>query len=152
MTYSEDTHLLTTVLEIMEIRSDIVNVEETVPVLFNILKTTIGIASSGSLMALEYAKQLLMSILNSIFGTLLKRNLAIEESVIDIDCLLQSIRVTDNTQTHNSAFLLLSSIAAIHPQLVLKSVMPIFTFMGANVMRQDDDFSFHILKKVCCKI
>ena len=30
---------------------------------------------------------------------------------------------------------------------MLHNVMSIFTFMGANVMRQDDSYSFEIIKK-----
>jgi hypothetical protein len=40
----------------------------------------------------------------------------------------------------------------MHPQLVLTSIMPIFTFMGTNVLRQDDDFSFFIIKKTITSI
>ena len=31
--------------------------------------------------------------------------------------------------------------------LVLHNIMSIFTFMGANVLRQDDSYSFEIIKK-----
>ena len=31
---------------------------------------------------------------------------------------------------------------------LLHKVMSVFTFMGANVMRQDDQYSFHIINRI----
>ena len=30
----------------------------------------------------------------------------------------------------------------------MHGIMPIFTFIGANVLRQDDDFSVYVVKQV----
>lgn len=48
----------------------------------------------------------------------------------------------------NSALLLVSALAKVTPELILHATMPIFTFMGANVLRQDDEFSAHVVKQV----
>lgn len=48
----------------------------------------------------------------------------------------------------NSALLLVSALAKVTPELILHSIMPVFTFMGANVLRQDDDFSAYVVKQV----
>ena len=42
----------------------------------------------------------------------------------------------------------MSALAKVSPELVLHSIMPIFTFMGANVLRQNDDFSVYVVKQV----
>jgi U3 small nucleolar RNA-associated protein 10 len=34
------------------------------------------------------------------------------------------------------------------PEVILNHVMPIFTFMGANVLRQDDEYSAHVIEQV----
>ncbi|KAI9838111.1 MAG: hypothetical protein M1819_006267 [Sarea resinae] len=53
----------------------------------------------------------------------------------------------DSSSVQNAALLLVSSLASIAPELVLHSVMPIFTFMGATVLRQDDEYSAHVIDK-----
>jgi U3 small nucleolar RNA-associated protein 10 len=45
------------------------------------------------------------------------------------------------------ALLLLSSIALLQPQKIIGSVMPIFTYMGASALRQDDNYTFHVIQK-----
>jgi len=51
----------------------------------------------------------------------------------------------------NTALLLVSALAAVVPELILHSVMPIFTFMGADVLHRDDDFSAYVVKQVSIK-
>ena len=48
----------------------------------------------------------------------------------------------------NSALLLVSALAKVTPDLILHSIMPVFTFMGANVLRQDDEYSAYVVKQV----
>jgi U3 small nucleolar RNA-associated protein 10 len=52
----------------------------------------------------------------------------------------------------NSALLLLSNLADIAPDTVKHSVMPIFTFMGANTLRQDDEYSAHVIEQTVQRI
>lgn len=47
-----------------------------------------------------------------------------------------------------AALLLVASIASVAPELILHSVMSIFTFMGAGLMRNSDEYSVHVVKKV----
>ena len=72
---------------------------------------------------------------------------AIDRSVVRTDVLIDCIRTTSNQQVMNSALLLTAALADIMPDLVLHSVMPIFTFLGANVLRRDDDFSAYVVKQ-----
>lgn len=64
------------------------------------------------------------------------------------DVLIDCIRTTTNPQVRNSAFLLVSALAVIMPESIMHGIMPIFTFIGANVLRQDDDFSVYVVKQV----
>lgn len=74
--------------------------------------------------------------------------LQIDHSVIRTDILIDCIRTTTIPQVRNSALLLVSALAKVTPESILHGIMPIFTFMGANVLRQDDDFSAYVVKQV----
>lgn len=65
-----------------------------------------------------------------------------------IDSLIACIRTSTSPQVHNRTLLLLSALAQIVPELILNHVMPIFTFMSANVLRQDDEYSAHVIEQV----
>lgn len=73
--------------------------------------------------------------------------LEIDYASVRYDILMNCIRTTTNPQVRNSALLLVSALAKLTPELILHSIMPIFTFMGANVLRQDDDFSAYVVKQ-----
>ncbi|RPA77525.1 hypothetical protein BJ508DRAFT_228743 [Ascobolus immersus RN42] len=74
------------------------------------------------------------------------------QSSVRADVLISCIRSSSSPQIHNSALLLVSAIADVAPELVLHSVMPIFTFMGANVLRQDDDYSARVIELTIRKV
>ncbi|KAL6058638.1 snoRNA-binding rRNA-processing protein utp10 [Balamuthia mandrillaris] len=65
----------------------------------------------------------------------------------DVHMIVQCIRISNNPQTHNKALLLLAGIAQLFPRLVLDNIMPIFTFMGATTIRQDDNYTFQVIQK-----
>jgi U3 small nucleolar RNA-associated protein 10 len=64
-----------------------------------------------------------------------------------IDTLIACIRTSKNPQVHNRTLLLLSSLSHIIPEVILSHLMPIFTFMGASVLRQDDEYSAHVIEQ-----
>jgi hypothetical protein len=94
----------------------------------------------------EYAKQLVLSTMTNILKSSPNATELTEES-LRADLVVQCIRVTDNPQTHNSALLLLSAMGQTHSSIVLVNIMPIFTFMGSNILRQDDNYSFHVVEQ-----
>ena len=73
--------------------------------------------------------------------------LRIDHSAIRADVLVDCIRTSMSPQVRNSALLLVSALASVRPDLVLHSVMPIFTFMGTNIIRQEDDFSEYVIRQ-----
>ncbi|KAJ5769817.1 uncharacterized protein N7511_001868 [Penicillium nucicola] len=68
-----------------------------------------------------------------------------DTSVIRADLVVDCVRTTDSPQVQNVALLLVGSLSVIAPELVLHSVMPIFTFMGTSVLRKDDDYSVSVI-------
>ena len=71
----------------------------------------------------------------------------IDHSAIRADALIDCVRTTSSPQARNSALLLVATLATITPELVLHSIMPIFTFMGANAFHEDNDFSAYVVKQ-----
>ncbi len=68
-----------------------------------------------------------------------------DHSAVRVDLLIDCARTTASHQVQNAALLLVASLANLTPGLVLHSVMPIFTFMGATMLRQDDEYSAHVI-------
>lgn len=71
----------------------------------------------------------------------------IDHAMIRTDVIVDCVRTATSPQVRNAALLLISALATVVPELVLHSVMPIFTFMGSNTLRQDDDFSAYVVKQ-----
>ncbi|KAB8079511.1 U3 small nucleolar RNA-associated protein 10 [Aspergillus leporis] len=68
-----------------------------------------------------------------------------DTSVIRADLVVDCVRTTDSPQVQNAALLLVAGLSVIAPELVLHSVMPIFTFMGSSVLKKDDDYSVSVI-------
>lgn len=47
-----------------------------------------------------------------------------------------------------AALMLIACIANQAPELILHSVMPIFTSMGRGLIRNEDEYSVHVVDKV----
>jgi U3 small nucleolar RNA-associated protein 10 len=56
--------------------------------------------------------------------------------------------VSSNPQVSNQALLLVAELAAFAPNQVVSHVMPIFTFMGTNLLQRDDAYSSRVVEKV----
>lgn len=97
-----------------------------------------------------------------------------DEDKFNVELVVQCVRTSNTPQTHHHALLLLGTAAGIFPvrsmrlsifftmpvtlqeaysgpflfqEKVLHNIMPIFTFMGANIMRLDDAYSFQIINR-----
>jgi U3 small nucleolar RNA-associated protein 10 len=75
------------------------------------------------------------------------RTIKLDRSAVRADLLVDCIQKTSSPQVQNAALLLISSLADTAPELVLHSVMPIFTFMGNSVLRRNDDYSAHVISQ-----
>ena len=69
----------------------------------------------------------------------------IEQQSIRVDLVIDCFKNTGSLQVQQEALRLLSSLALLAPDLIVHSVMPIFTFMGGSMLRQSDEHSARIV-------
>ncbi|EGP90553.1 unnamed protein product [Zymoseptoria tritici ST99CH_1A5] len=79
-------------------------------------------------------------------------NKNVDRSVIRADLIVECVRTTSSTQVHHAALLLMSALASWAPDLVLHSVMPLFTFMSSTILKQGDDYSAHVTDQTVARI
>uniref|UniRef100_A0A8C0DRX7 HEAT repeat-containing protein 1 n=1 Tax=Balaenoptera musculus TaxID=9771 RepID=A0A8C0DRX7_BALMU len=141
----------TLILELLQHKKKLKSPQILIPTLFNLLSRCLEPLppEQGSM---EYTKQLILSCLLNICQKLSPDGSKIPKDVLDeekfnVELIVQCIRVSEMPQTHHHALLLLGTVAGIFPDKVLHNIMSIFTFMGANVMRLDDTYSFQVINK-----
>ncbi|XP_038616880.1 HEAT repeat-containing protein 1 [Tachyglossus aculeatus] len=142
---------VTLILELLQHKKKLHSPQALVPALFNLLSRCLELLPSEQ-RNLEYTKQLILSCLLSICQKLSPDGARIPKDVLDeekfnVELIVQCVRLSEMPQTHHHALLLLGTAATIFPDKVLHNIMPIFTFMGANVMRLDDSYSFQVINK-----
>ncbi|KAF8933369.1 HEAT repeat-containing protein 1 [Dissophora ornata] len=149
----ESLHRLVSVLELLEYK-DVTDTNKLVTPLFELLSTIMNSDLNNTPVSIEYINQLMLSSLTSFVREAESGANAgkLDESVLRVDLVVNCIRATGNPQTHNQALLLMAAIASLYPEKVLHNIMPVFTFMGANVLRQDDNYSFHVIQQTLEKI
>ncbi|KAI1505608.1 hypothetical protein F5X99DRAFT_250150 [Biscogniauxia marginata] len=75
------------------------------------------------------------------------RDLKIDSTGGHGDLLVNCIQKSSSPAVQSTALLLVAGLASVAPDLVLNSVMPIFTQMGTSVLRQSDDYSAHVINQ-----
>ncbi|PWA00872.1 hypothetical protein BB558_003057 [Smittium angustum] len=100
----------------------------------------------------EYLKQLLVTLLLNIFNEANQHGIAIDEGVVRVDIMVNVLRQSSSLQTQTQSLLLLAAVAVHHSETVLHHVMSIFTFMGDSVLRQDDNYTLHVIHQAIEKI
>lgn len=142
---------ITTVLEILE-NANLSRHPQLLRGLFHLLgelhhyKTLVG-------SQLVYLQGLLMSCLLTVVSGLVDIAAAdIDRSVVRADLIVETMRTTTSTQVHNTALLLVSALASWAPDLVLHSVMPLFTFMSTTLLRQSDEYSAHVTDQTVARV
>lgn len=76
----------------------------------------------------------------------------LDSNSIRADLIVNLIRQLASPQAQNRLLLVVAELAALAPEMVLHLVMPIFTFMGAHTVRQDDEFSSLALQQTIAKV
>uniref|UniRef100_A0A8C0GTH9 HEAT repeat-containing protein 1 n=1 Tax=Chelonoidis abingdonii TaxID=106734 RepID=A0A8C0GTH9_CHEAB len=142
---------VTLILELLQHKKKVKRPQVLVPALFNLLARCLE-TSTTEQENMEYTKQLILSCLLNICQKLSPDGSRIQSDILDkekfnVELVVQCVRVSEMPQTHHHALLLLGTAAGMFPDKVLHNIMPIFTFMGANVMRLDDTYSFQIINK-----
>ncbi|TKR89200.1 hypothetical protein L596_013339 [Steinernema carpocapsae] len=64
-----------------------------------------------------------------------------------LDPIIQAIRTTDDHRFLRDALKLLTAAVSINSVAVLKQVMSVFTFMGAGLLKKDNDVTLEILEE-----
>uniref|UniRef100_A0A8C2FIR5 HEAT repeat-containing protein 1 n=1 Tax=Cyprinus carpio TaxID=7962 RepID=A0A8C2FIR5_CYPCA len=142
---------VTLILELLQHKKKLRRAECLVPALFNLLSRCLEPAAAEQ-ENLEYTKQLILSCLLNVCQKLspdggpISKDV-LEEDKFNVELVVQCVRMSDMPQTHHHALLLLGALAGIFPEKVLHNIMPIFTFMGSNIMRLDDTYSFQVINK-----
>ncbi|XP_044579777.1 HEAT repeat-containing protein 1 [Cotesia glomerata] len=117
------------------------NQELLLPVLFELLRLCIAFEEQSPL---EYTNQLLLSAINYLSS----KGLPIPDPHQQVDLISQCIRISQNPGTHHHALLVLVELFKVADiSTALHNIMPIFTFMGSSVLRQDDAYSIQIISK-----
>lgn len=78
--------------------------------------------------------------------------ISIDSNSVRADLIVNTIRSSSSPQIQNRLLLVVAELASLAPEIVLHSVMPIFTFMGAHTIRQDDEFSSFALQDTIAKV
>ncbi|CAK9799391.1 HEAT repeat-containing protein 1 [Anthophora quadrimaculata] len=130
-----------TLLEFVQ-RADNIEQEQLLyPILFSLLKTCLSFEEQSPI---EYTNQLLLSTIHR----LAVKKLPIRDADLQVDLITQCIRTSRNPQTHHHALLVLVELLkVVDVRRALYTIMPIFTFMGSSVVRQDDAYSIQIISK-----
>ncbi|KAJ3091113.1 HEAT repeat-containing protein 1 [Quaeritorhiza haematococci] len=140
-------HNLSALMELLASKPAMSDKREMIPTLFELLGVVISMKADGVPVSLEYIKQLILASLVDCINEVKESGISMEESQLRPDFVVQCIRATDNPQTHNASLLLMAALGAVFPEVILLHIMPVFTFMGANVLRQDDNYSFHVIRQ-----
>ncbi|ESP03635.1 hypothetical protein LOTGIDRAFT_224297 [Lottia gigantea] len=134
-------------LEAIQEKKKIENAPKLVPLAIQLLTR---ILESDDHINGEYIKQLVLSTLYFICSRHLEeiKSSGLKAEQFNLEMIVQCIRTSDNPQTHHQALLVLTVAAKIQPGQLLHNVMSVFTFMGANTLRQDNTYSFHIISQI----
>uniref|UniRef100_A0A8C3TWI2 HEAT repeat-containing protein 1 n=1 Tax=Catharus ustulatus TaxID=91951 RepID=A0A8C3TWI2_CATUS len=139
------------ILELLQHKKKLRRPQALVPALFNLLSRCLEPMASEE-ENMEYTKQLILSCLLNICQKLSSDGSKVPAVILDkekfnVELIVQCIRISKMPQTHHHALLLLGAVAGMFPDKVLHNIMPIFTFMGANVLRLDDTYTFQVINK-----
>lgn len=153
------THLkrLTVILEILEetLRHNPGDVARPalLTALFKILTDLDYLGNDGNLPVM-YAQETLAScmLLAIVCMKSIADDLKFDSNSIRADLIVNSIRTSQSPQVQNRLLLVVAELASLAPEIILHSVMPIFTFMGAHTVRQDDEFSNAALQQTIAKV
>lgn len=142
----------TLALEILEKNSQLKGSPRLLAQLFTILSEILSLGADSNL-PVDYTEQVLANCMIYIVNDLKKQpNANLDSNSMRIDVLVSCIRSSNSQQVQNKFLLLVANLAPLASTTVLHSVMPIFTFMGANTIRQDDEFSAYVIQQTITQV
>ncbi|XP_059477980.1 HEAT repeat-containing protein 1 [Neocloeon triangulifer] len=131
-------------LESLVDKKKMANAAVVIPVLFEILKICVEGEEDE-----EYAKQLALGSLNSLLAINEEAGLKCQ---VDIELIVNSLKSSSNPQTQREALVLLCHTAHMVPENLLHYLASVFTFVGTQVLRHDDEYSLQIISQVISKV
>lgn len=117
-------------LEMVQGRKAIEDVSLLVAPLYALLKRSLELGSSPHA---EYLRQCVLTALQAH---------ALSPPAHELASLVKCLRVSQSAQAQQLVLGLLNLAAREYPEEVLHNVTSVFTFMGASLLRQDDNYSF----------
>lgn len=107
------------------------------PPLFLIL-TDLDILGNDGNLPIHYPQELLVQ---AMLLVLKNASTPPPAGVVRVDLIVNCLRNSHSPQLQNRLLLVIAHLATLAPETVLHLIMPVFTFMGAHTVRQDDEFS-----------
>ncbi|EZA62705.1 HEAT repeat-containing protein [Ooceraea biroi] len=129
-----------TLLEFVQSADNIEREELLYSILFDLLNVCLSLEEQSPV---EYTNQLILSTIHR-----LMTSLPVRDANLQIPLITKCVRSSRNPQTHHHALLVLVELLKqADVRRALFNIMPIFTFMGSTVVRQDDAYSIQIITK-----
>lgn len=145
VTQLAETHLkkLTIILECLNLSLGPAS-ESLLSTLLSLLSDLETLEQDGGLPVL-YAQEILASCMLNTIKSIEKSDIP-KPKHVKADVVVSAIRNSPSPQVQNKLLLVVGALASLDFETVLHSVMPIFTFMGAHSIRQDDEFTSHVVE------
>ncbi|BGP19830.1 hypothetical protein JCM10213_003139 [Rhodosporidiobolus nylandii] len=112
--------------------------------LFDMLATLVDLPTAAGQTDVSYPGQLLLGALARVVENV-KPESGVTSDSIRMAPVLDFMRSSINPQTYHQSLLLLAQLGPLVPDQLVHNVMPIFTFMGANVLQRDDAYSLRVV-------
>ncbi|KAK4702660.1 U3 small nucleolar RNA-associated protein 10, partial [Phenoliferia sp. Uapishka_3] len=113
--------------------------------LFDLLSSLIEISAAAQL-DIQYLGQLILTTLSKVIENV-QPSSGVTNDSIRMAPVLDFMRSSANPQTSHQALLLLAQLGPLVPDQLVHNIMPIFTFMGANVLQRDDAYSLRVVEQ-----
>ncbi|GAA5903947.1 hypothetical protein JCM5296_002463 [Sporobolomyces johnsonii] len=118
--------------------------------LFDLLACLVEVPSANQV-EVQYPGQLILGALGRVVETV-QPSSGVTSDSIRMAPVLDFMRSSINPQTYHQSLLLLAQLGPLVPDQLVQNIMPIFTFMGANVLQRDDAYSLRVVDQTLEKI
>ncbi|GAA6060808.1 hypothetical protein JCM10212_000581 [Sporobolomyces blumeae] len=118
--------------------------------LFDLLASIVEVPSANQV-EVQYPGQLLLSALGQVVENV-EPSSGVSGDSVRMAPVLDFMRSSVNPQTYHQSLLLLAQLGPLVPDQLVQNIMPIFTFMGANVLQRDDAYSLRVVDQTLEKI
>ncbi|GAA5959351.1 hypothetical protein JCM21900_000701 [Sporobolomyces salmonicolor] len=118
--------------------------------LFDLLACLVEVPSANQV-EVQYPGQIILGALGRVVENV-QPSSGVTSDSIRMAPVLDFMRSSINPQTYHQSLLLLAQLGPLVPDQLVQNIMPIFTFMGANVLQRDDAYSLRVVDQTLEKI